>query len=148
MNLTTPTARLPVKGGPDEARHLEELAISLAASVIHAADREGFEVGLSLPGTGRPTLLIRRSHWHTAKMLSALAAIDLDAPRTGSGPSPSTQGERASQVVVHPDRVDTAIGRDDAWHLSGRQMSSLVVRPIGWDPNETPAETLAAEDAA
>ncbi len=135
VNLTTPTARLPVQGGPAEARRLEELAISLAASVIHAADRDGFEVGLSLPGTGRPTLLIRRSHWHSAKMMSALAAIDLDAPRVASGPSPATHGERASQVVIHPDRVDTAIGRDDAWHLSGRQMSSLVVRPIGWDPN-------------
>ena len=105
-------------------------------------------MGLSLPGTGRPTLLIRRSHWHSAKMMSALAAIDLDAPRVASGPSPATQGERASQVVIHPDRIDTAIGRDDAWHLSGRQMSSLVVRPIGWDPHQSSPEPRAAEDAA
>ncbi len=148
VNLATPTAQLPVQGGVEEARRLEELAISLAASVIHAADREGFEVGLSLPGTGRPTLLIRRSHWHTAKMMSALAAVELDAPRRETGPSPASQGERASQIVIHPDRVDTSIGRDDAWHLSARQMSSLAVRPIGWDPNESLPEPLAAESAA
>ena len=150
VNLTTPTGQLPVEGGAEQARGLEESGLSLAASVIRAADSRGYEIGLSLPGTGRPNLLVRRSHWYRAKMMSALAAIDLDAPRNEAGPSPATQGERASQIVIHPDRVDPALGRDDAMHLSVRQMSDLVLAPIGWDPNEpvSAPETDEAEEAA
>lgn len=115
-------------------RPLEELAISLAASILHAADLQGFEIGLSLPGTDQPTMLTRRSHWHRARIMSALAAINLDASRRGPGPLPTTYGERAAQIVVHADRIDPAIGRDDALHLSARQMSRLAVQPIGWVP--------------
>ncbi len=131
VNLTTPGA----------SRALEELAISLAASIVHAADLAGFEIGLSLPGTNLPALLTRRSHWHRARVMSALAAVDLDATRHAPGALPTTYGERAAQIVVHPDRVDPAIGRDDALHLSARQMNHLVVRAIGWDP--TDAEVAA-----
>ncbi len=69
--------------------------------------------------------------------MSALAAVDLDAACHGSGPLPTTYGERAAQIVIHPDRVDPSIGRDDALHLSARQMSHLAVKPIGWDPTGT-----------
>ena len=66
VNLTTP--HIP--------RELEERAISLAASILHAADLQGFEIGLSLPGTDLPVLLTRRSHLHRGRVLSALAAVD------------------------------------------------------------------------
>ncbi|MHC4099429.1 MAG: DUF58 domain-containing protein [Planctomycetota bacterium] len=143
VNLTTPTRELSVAGDGDggtSARALEERAISLAASIVHAADREGFEVGLTLPGLGKPSLLIRRGHWHRSKIMAALAGIDLDAPRVPPGPAPATHGERAGQIVVHPHRVEPAIGRDDALHLTARQLEGLAVRPIGWDPNETHPE--------
>jgi uncharacterized protein (DUF58 family) len=124
VNLTTP--QVP--------REFEELAISLAASVVHAADLKGFEIGLSLLGTDMPALLTRRSHWHRGRVMSALAGADLDKTRQTRGASPTTYGERAAQIVIHPDRVDPSIGRDDALHLSARQMRHLVVQPIGWDP--------------
>ena len=127
VNLTTPHI----------ARELEELAISLAASILHAADLQGFEIGLSLPGTNLPALLTRRSYWHRGRMMSALAAVDLDAAREGSGPLPTTHGEHTAQIVIHPDRVDPSVGRNDALHLSARQMSHLAVKPIGWDPAGT-----------
>ena len=148
VNLTTPTSRLRVdtRRESHSARQLEERAISLAASIIHAADLAGFEIGLSLPGTDQPALLTRRGHWHRARVMSAMAAIDLDAPREGSGPLPTSHGERATQIVIHPDRVEPSIGREDALHLSARQMNRLTVRPIGWDPGAEAAE--AGPDAA
>ncbi|MCH7798033.1 MAG: DUF58 domain-containing protein [Planctomycetes bacterium] len=143
VNLTTPTHRLRVDARREtySPRQLEERAISLAASIIHAADLAGFEIGLSLPGTDRPAILTRRGHWHRARVMSSMAAIDLDAPRTGSGPLPTSYGERAAQIVIHPDRVDPSIGREDALHLSARHMSRLTVRSIGWDPGTAPPES-------
>jgi uncharacterized protein (DUF58 family) len=151
VNLTTPTAELAV--GDDDADHaaarrLEERAISLAASIVHAAELEGFEVGLSLPGTPAAMLLIRRGHWHRAKIMAALAAIDLDAPRVRPEPVPATYGERAGQIVIHPHRVEPEIGRDDALHLTAGQLANLAVRALGWDPELAAAEDAPREAAA
>ena len=145
---TTPTSELRVDTRRERysARQLEERAISLAASIIHAADLSGFEIGLSLPGTDQPTLLTRRGHWHRARVMSAMAAIDLDAPREGSGPLPTSHGERAAQIVIHPDRVEPSIGREDALHLSARAMSRLTVRSIGWDAGASPLDTPDTPD--
>ena len=134
VNLTAPQA-----GNANGLKPLEELAISLAASIIATADRSGFEVGLSLPGTDRPELLIRRSHWHREKMMAALSSINLERPRRPPGHNVSTQRERAGQIVIHPDRIDPSIGRDDAWHLTARQLDGLIVGPIGWDPGREAA---------
>ena len=132
---TPPRLRVIVNlTAPDIPRELEETAISLAASILHAADGQGFEIGLSLPGTNLPALLTRRSHWHLSRVMSALAAVDLDETRQERGAMPTTYGERAAQIVIHPDRVDPSIGRDDALNLSARQKSYLALRPIGWDP--------------
>ena len=150
VNLTTPTRELRVDTQRESysPRQLEERAIRLAASILHAADLAGFEIGLSLPGTNQPALLTRRGHWHRARVMSAMAAIDLDAPREDSGPLPTSHGERAAQIVVHPDRVEPSIGREDALHLSARQMDRLILRSIGWDPGAAPPETATAESAA
>ncbi len=150
VNLTTPTRELHVDTRRESysPRQLEERAIRLAASILHAADLAGFEIGLSLPGTNQPALLTRRGHWHRARVMSAMAAIDLDAPREDSGPLPTSHGERAAQIVVHPDRVEPSIGREDALHLSARQMDRLTLRSIGWDPGAAPPETATAETAA
>jgi len=140
---TPPRLRVIVNLHNPASRRLEELAISLAASIVHEADLAGFEIGLSLPGTDRPALLTRRSHWHCARIMSALAAIDLDAPRVRSGPLPTTYGEHAAQIILHADRIDPTIGRDDAVHLSARQMGRLTVGAIGWDPNADSSEAAA-----
>jgi uncharacterized protein (DUF58 family) len=149
VNLTTPTDGLPVaaEAGAGAARRLEERAISLAASIVDAAEREGYEVGLTLPGIDTPSLLIRRGHWHRSKIMGALAGIDLDAPRAARGPAPATLGERAAQIVVHPHRVEPAIGRDDALHLTAGQLSTLAVGVLGWDP-EAAADQKHLHEAA
>lgn len=134
LNLTGPTGRrraVPDRAG---ARALEERAISLAASIVHVADLQGFEVGVSLPGTGQPSLPIRRGHWHREKIMAALAEIDLDARREPGESRGGPRAERAGQIVVHPDRIEPGLAREDAWHLSARQLESLIVRPPAWDP--------------
>ena len=133
-------------------RQREEEAISLAASIVHAADAAGYEVGMSILGLPVPSLPIRRSRWHLGRMMVALASIDPDEARSPAARSSLPEAERAVLVVVHPDRVDPTVGRADAWHLTARQLDQLAVRPIGWDPhnNETllipapaPAESAA-----
>lgn len=130
LNLTTP--REEIRLGKDEpwtAESLEERAISLAASVIHAADRAGFEVGLSVLGLPVPSMPLRRNQWHLEKMMGALAGLDLERPREdGAGRVPDA--ERAAVVVVHPDRAEPAIVRQEAWHLTARQLDGLLVAPI------------------
>ncbi len=115
-------------------RELQERAISLAASIVHAADREGFEVGLTILGIPQHTpIAIRRGYWHIHKIMAALASIDLDAPREVTQQPPLREVERAGQIVVSPDRVNLLPMAADALYLTGRQLDSLAVRTIGWD---------------
>jgi hypothetical protein len=112
---------------------MEERAISLAASVIHAADLDGFETGLTVMGIhGAPPISVRRNQWHFHKLMAALAEIDLDGERVRHMPLPVRDAERAAMVVIAPDRVQPLGGRDDVLHLTAASLEGLVVRPIGW----------------
>ena len=75
--------------------------------------------------------------------MAAMAGIDLDRPRTRHRPL-AQRTERAGQVVVHPDRVNTRLGQEDALHLTARQLPGLIVRPMGWDPNAAEERAEAA----
>jgi hypothetical protein len=77
---------------------------------------------------------VRRNLWHTRKIMAALAAIKLDAVRVPGTAQPLRDAERAGLVVVAPDRVKPLPGRDDVWYLTARQLDSLAVRPMGWEP--------------
>jgi hypothetical protein len=72
-----------------------------------------------------PPVSLRKGHFHREKLLSLLAAIDLDAPR-GRGNGLGASEERATVVVVHPDRTDLDIAPPDAWHFRARELQSLV----------------------
>jgi uncharacterized protein (DUF58 family) len=134
LDLTVPSAKLRVDAsGEVSARDLEEHAISLAASIVRAADLDGFEVGLTVVGLDIPAIAVRRNQWHLRKIMAALASIDLDQPRSAARPQPIREAERAALVVITPDRVQPLASRDDAMHLSARQLESFVARPIGWN---------------
>jgi hypothetical protein len=66
-------------------------------------------------------------------MMAALASLNLDQHRSAARPQPIREAERASMVVITPDRVQPLTSRDDAMHFSARQLESLVERPIGWN---------------
>jgi uncharacterized protein (DUF58 family) len=126
------------KGSEGDMRDLEERAISLAASIVHEADVQGYEIGLTILGLPVTPIPLRRNRWHFNKIMAALAEIDLNVPRVGAQPQPIRDAERAALVVISPDRIHTLPGREDAWYLTARQLESLAVRPIGWDAARQP----------
>ncbi len=134
LNLTVPTDKLKVdpKRETITPRDLEEQSISLAASIVHAAIDAGYEVGCSVLGTPSPRIPVRRNLWHRDKIMSALAAIDLDENRLPVDPNESPDNERSAVVVIHPDRVGLDIGPEECIHLKGRQLDSLTDGPLGW----------------
>lgn len=147
LNLTVPTDALPAaaavkrnKSAVDPSpRELEERAISLAASFAHLAHHAGMEISLIALGTRVPYIGMRRGYWHLHKVMAALASIDLDEPRDEQDRLPGIDAERAGVVMIHPDRVNDVprpIGRAEALHLTGRQLESLAIKPIGWDAAE------------
>jgi uncharacterized protein (DUF58 family) len=145
LNLTAPTGG---PAGPEDAggavRELEERAISLAASIVHAADAAGCQIGLTILGADRPPIPVRRSHWHRNRLMAALAAIDLEAPRTPAGEPGPPELDQVGLVVVHPDRPEPSVVRGEAWHFTARQMDHLVDHPIGWREAQ-PRETIGPE---
>lgn len=124
LDLRTPTDALRTAPGED-ARMLEERAISIAASLLALADRLGYEYALSVGGVEMPHVALRKGHFHLEKTMSLLAAIDLDARRT-PGNGLSSSDERAILVCVHPDRADPSAAPDTAWHFTARQIGSLL----------------------
>ncbi len=137
INLTRPTEELRISDStPIEKRLAEERAISLAASIVYAADAQGYEVGLSILGVGLAELPVRRSHWHLGKLMAALAAIELDRPREPASVRRAFQSDRAGIIVVHPDRADPDIVVEEAWHLTAGQLEDLTTGRLGWDPTK------------
>jgi len=133
LDLTTPTERLPgAAGDRARARAMEERAISLAASLIHAADLDGFETGLTVLGARAPAVAVRRNQWHFHKMMAALAQIDLDEARSSAACMPIRDAERVALVVIAPDRISPLGGREQATYLTAAQLDGLAVRPLGW----------------
>lgn len=131
LDLTTPTDMLRVEANsPHSPRDLEERAISLAASIIHAADLNGYEVGLSVLGSPLPPMAVRRNRWHRQKLMAALAEINLDMKREAARSHPIRDAERAGLVVISPDRVQPLAGREDALYLTARQLESLSIGQI------------------
>jgi uncharacterized protein (DUF58 family) len=148
LNLVTPTTEL-VGDAVDaaRARALEEDAISLVASVVHAADFGAYEIGLTLLGVDHEPIPVRRSHWHRNRIMAALAEIDLDAPRTPPGDIGASGREHVGLVVIHPVQPEVGLVPGEAWHFSARQMEHLVLpdAPLG-APAPRPVE--AADDGA
>jgi uncharacterized protein (DUF58 family) len=126
LNLTQPTGSIPPADDGTEARDLEERAISLAASIVHAADLGGYETGLTILGSGQPPVPVKRSHWHRNRLMALLAAIDLDAPRQAPLVERHAGADRAAVVAIHPDRVDVAVAGTDAWHFTAHQVEHLT----------------------
>ncbi|MCH2132325.1 MAG: DUF58 domain-containing protein [Phycisphaerales bacterium] len=124
LDLSTPTDKLQVSD--DEAipaRELEERAISLAASILRDASGRGYDAGLSVQGIRTSPHQLRGGTRHFGRMLATLADLDLDQDRRPWASLP--ERERAGLVVIHPDRVRRTLNRQDAWHLTARQLDEL-----------------------
>ncbi|MFM7052777.1 MAG: DUF58 domain-containing protein [Planctomycetota bacterium] len=127
LDLRRPTSDLRTTDSEDP-RDLEERAIVLAASFVALADRLGYEHALSVAGLPIAPMALRRGHFHREKIMSALAALDLDEPRL-PGNGLSTSDERTTLLVIHPDRVDISIAPEQAWHFTARELDALADQP-------------------
>lgn len=139
LDLRRPTERLRVNvERGEDGRDLEEKAIVLAASAIHLADINGFEIGLTVLGISLTSFPVRRNHWQFKKMMAQLASIDLNQPRTDSAGEVAIDidQERAGVLVIQPDRTEPLSGRTDVAYLTARQLENLSLAPIGWAPDQ------------
>lgn len=128
LDLRRPTAALRTDPRGRAARDLEEDAIVLAASLLAAAQRDGYETRLCVLGLPSPSMPMRRGHWHLQKELAVLASLDLDASRDEGAGLPDDR-ERAATFVVHVDRADIRVAGGDAVHLGAAQLPSLAAGP-------------------
>jgi len=128
LELRTPTASL--RSGETPPRELEERAITIAASLAADSMRNGFEVGLEVLGLEAPRLPVRSGHWHLERMLGALAALDLDAPRTAARAAAiPVRTVRAMVHPVHPSRLDRDVSGEEGWTLVATQFDRIVAAP-------------------
>jgi uncharacterized protein (DUF58 family) len=145
LDLTLPTdqvARL-IEPGAD-AREREEDAITLCASLLSHAEREGWEVSLRVAGvppetsSGPASSAFRRGGWHLERLYSVLAGIDLDESRQRAGPSPAAGSNPhtvrspepdsmrgAVTIVVHPARAELSVGGPGAMHLTALHLKEM-----------------------
>lgn len=105
---------------------LDETAISLAASVVEKASRIGVDAGIVVPGASID-IPPSRGERHVARILDALALIDLDDPALVLPPMISVGRRlRCGWLVIHSGRVDRTIGPSFARRVEAARPASLV----------------------
>jgi len=145
LDLTLPTDQVArtIEPGAD-ARQREEDAITLCASLLSHAERDGWDVSLRVVGmppasaSAPASSAFRRGAWHLERLYSMLAAIDLDDPReragtsaaVGSHPHPVRSPEPDSMrgavtIVVHPARAELSVGGPGAMHLTALHLQEM-----------------------
>ena len=127
LDLATPPGELrfdPKQGVT--ANELEERAITMAASLIGAAQQQGLEFGLTIRGFDSGPVPLRRGHWHRERVLTSLSTIDLSQPRVSSHESAASEEERCSVVVIQPARIDPRDSPEHAWHWSAGKIDQLL----------------------
>jgi len=122
LDLRRPTASLQVADGADP-REEEERAIELAASVIQELHASGCDVGLIVAGLLDDATPIRSSAWHVHRLMTRLADLDLDGPRTAW--NEVDRADRSGAVVIQPDRVRPLSGVPDALYFTAGQLDHL-----------------------
>lgn len=127
LDLTVPTDELKFDSRLDaSAPDLEERAIVMAASILAAAEKFGIEFGLTILGCGDRPIPLRRGYWHRERVLTTLAAVDLEQERLAPPPFSANDEERAAVVAIHPGRVDPRIAPKGSWHWSASQFAELL----------------------
>jgi uncharacterized protein (DUF58 family) len=118
---------------------LEERAISVTASLVSMAIRQGNAVGLSIPRAG-VVMSPRSGARHTERMLNELGRLDLEAIRQAGRPDrmPASAAHSGGCLVVHAGALDPTWGSRRARHISVRSMQSLLADDLD-DRSNSPA---------
>ena len=123
LDLTTPTHHLQCS---EDSRSEEEHSISLAASLLAEAQRQGHEFSLTVLGlpTSRDVGL-RSGQRHLERLLGTLASLNLDDDRRKINPHMLRNNERVGRVVIRPDRSEKVSLTGNDWFLTGSQLHAL-----------------------
>lgn len=140
LDATLATAEVSrlIEPGAD-ARQREEDAITLCASLLCHAEREGWEVSLRIagaqPDSASPpaSSAFRRGAWHVDRLLGMLAALDLDAPRLGGEPSSARSRGAAGHARGAQGRAHGAAARA-LEQDTVRGAIAIVVHPARAEP--------------
>ena len=128
LDLTTPTDSLQCE---EDARNTEEKTISLAASLLAEALRQGHEFALTILGVAtQRDVGLRSGPRHLDRLLGALANVDLDQKRVPVSPHHLRNFERVGRVVVRPDRAQKLGISGNSWFFTGSQLNDLRMLPI------------------
>ena len=141
LDLTIPQRAL--RYAPElelSAEDLEERAITMAASLIAAADKAGHEYGLSIIGFEDRAVPMRRGYWHRERLMATLAEIDLSRPRKDVETPFVSDEERSAVIVIHPGRIDTRRAPQRALHWTATRIEDVL------DLGDSPLQPRAAED--
>ncbi len=127
LDLTTPTDALQCD---EDARTVEEKSISLAASLLAEALRQGHEFALTVLGIStQRDVGLRSGTRHLDRLLGVLACIDLDKKRVVSSDRIVRNSERVGRVVVRPDHSQTLGLSGNTWFFTGSQFDDLKISP-------------------
>jgi uncharacterized protein (DUF58 family) len=122
LDLTTPTNYLQCR----DARTMEEQSISLAASLLAEALRQGHEFALTVLGlTTSPDVGLRCGQRHLDRLLGTLASLNLDDERQKIQQQMLRNFERVGRVVIRPDRSEKVGLTGNDWFFTGSQLHAL-----------------------
>jgi len=105
----------------------EEKSISLAASLLAEALRQGHEFALTILGV--PTqrdVGLRSGPRHLDRLLGELARINLDQKRKPASQHLLRNSERVGRVVIRPDHTQNLGLSGNAWFFTGSQLEDLI----------------------
>jgi len=122
LDLTTPTNNLQCR----DARTMEEQSITLAASLLAEALRQGHEFALTVLGLPTsPDVGLRTGQRHLDRLLSTLASLNLDDDRQKIQQQMLRNFERVGRVVIRPDRSEKVGLTGNDWFFTGSQLHAL-----------------------
>jgi uncharacterized protein (DUF58 family) len=126
IDLTTPTNELNCE---QDARLLEEEAISLCASLLVEAVRQEQEVGLAILGSVCKGIGgFHTNPRHVQRLLASLVKINLDAERAPLQLRSIAEMKHSGIVVIRPDRARPVLALKDAWFFSASQFDDLKLK--------------------
>ena len=94
---------------PAQTRDAEEQAIAMTASLLHHAEQSGWEISLDVLGCAAIDVPMRRGGRHVNQILDALAAVDLDAPRSVNGAQHEVR--RGIDLIIYPGPIHSGTPR-------------------------------------
>ena len=105
----------------------EEQAIAMTASLLSHAEQSSWEISLEILGCNAPHSPMRRGGRHQLQILDALAAVDLNIPRTTE--SARRDIRSGHFLTVHPGTTSSRSIQGDSISISASKIAEFCREP-------------------